>query len=337
MPGDDPTRMQLEARPAPHAPGPGPARRRAWQWLPWGVSLALHAALVISGFFIVWSVAAPAAESRPPILVSFDEPAPIRLTADEPPELSGERGAAVVPAAPTPDAARPSLSELVAGLNRERAAPTPAASIDRAKLAGERRFPEVRFAGMGASNAERIIYVVDASGSMVSTFPFVLTRLESSVTKLASTQRFQIIFFQRDDAIAAPHPEDEQTLRPRRLIRASKENVARVLEWARGVRPAGRGNPIRALQTALALKPDAIFVLSSATTSASARGLDRDRVLADLEKLNPVNPDTGRRPTVIKTIQFVDPDPAEILKSIGESHGGAGGYRFIPSEELSSP
>lgn len=314
-----------------------PARGRS-DWLPWAVSLALHAALIVSGFFIVWSVSGPSG-SRAPVIVSFDEPAPVRLTAD-PPELSGEPGNAALPRI-AESAAKPTLSDLVASLDRNAGGtslPTPGARPDRAKLAGDRRFPEVRFAGMGASNAESIIYVVDASGSMVSTFPFVLDRLEQSVGKLATTQRFQVIFFQRDEAVVAPHPEDDQTLKPKRLIRATKENVRRVLQWARAVKPAGIGNPVRALQTAAALKPDAIFVLSSVSTGAGVWKPDRDQVLAELEKLNPADPDSGRRPIVIKTIQFINDDPARILRSIGETFGGGPtGYRFISLEELKSP
>jgi nucleotide-binding universal stress UspA family protein len=306
-------------------------------WLPWGISLAIHAALIVSGFFIVWSVSGPSG-SRAPVIVSFDEPSPVRLTAD-PPELSGELGDAALPRI-AESAAKPTLSDLVAGLDRNAggpALPTSGARPDRAKLAGDRRFPEVRFAGMGASNAESIIYVVDASGSMVSTFPFVLDRLEQSVSKLATTQRFQVIFFQRDEAVVAPHPEDDQTLKPKRLIRATKENVRRVLQWSRAVKPAGIGNPVRALQTAAALKPDAIFVLSSVSTGAGVWKPDRDQVLAELEKLNPADPGTGRRPIVIKTIQFINDDPARILRSIGETFGGGtGGYRFISLEEIKS-
>ncbi|HVZ94753.1 MAG TPA: hypothetical protein VG797_09605 [Phycisphaerales bacterium] len=311
------------------------------RFLPWWVSIGLHALLIVSGFFIVWSATHAGPPPKPPVIVSFDEPAPVRLTADEPAD-DYTREEAKTAALPRESAAPSStLKDLAAKFDTERPLPTPRAPTnadERARLASEQKLPEVRFAGVGASNAESIIYVVDASGSMVSTFKYVLARLERSVEKLASTQRFQVIFFQRGDAIAAPHPEDDQTLRPKRLIRASRDNVRAVMTWARSVTCAGMGDPIKALQTALALKPDAVFVLSSATTSATIRGLDKEKVLDELDRLNPVDRRTGRRDVMIKTIQFMDPDPAEILKSIGEKFGGgAEGYKFIGPEEVNKP
>lgn len=321
----------------PSAPTNAVLARRFWRWMPWAVSIGLHAALIAAGFFIVWRVAGPAGEARPTVFVSFDEPAPVRLAADPPP-MSFDKPADQPPASPLlpslpplpiqPLADAPAISE-----------PLRASSSlpDRGPTTPPRVVPTVRFAGLGASNARSIIYVVDASGSMISSFPIVLGHLERSVRKLAPTQRFQIIFFQRDGLLAAPHPEDDRAIPKARLIRASRQHIEDVLEWSRAVRPSGRSNPIPALQAALALRPDAVFVLSTTITGAGLWEPDREALLAELDALNPADPLTGKRPAVIKTIQFLDDDPAGILRAIAEAHGGAEGFRFITPKEITTP
>ena len=48
------------------------------------------------------------------------------------------------------------------------------------------------------------------------------------------------------------------------------------------------------------------------------------RTMEELERLNPIDPETGRPPIIIKTIQFLDEDPTGIMQSIGKQHGGTG-------------
>jgi hypothetical protein len=97
--------------------------------------------------------------------------------------------------------------------------------------------------------------------------------------------------------------------------------------------PGGRSNPVPALKRALWLSPDAVFLLSNVVTGAGQFEADKGTILRDLEALNPFDPATGRRKTLIKTLQFLDEDPAGILQAIAEVHGGEGGYRFIPRTE----
>lgn len=305
--------------------------RHADQFAPWLISAAGHLLLLTVGFFVVWTASPPALEERPAIVVSFENPspAPISVATSEPAQIGGTI-AQPLREISLPPMSAPSLSDLVAsGLpgTIHPSGPTPEA----AEAIQERRLPEVRFAGLGVSNATKIIYVVDASGSMVSTFPVVLNYLERSVSRLARTQRFQIIFYGREAYQPAPHPGDVDDGAHWRLIRATPENIRSVIAWLRGLVPGGKSNPIPALRLALNMEqPDAIFLLSNIITGAGQWEADKDTLLKEISALNPVDEHTGRRRTVIKTLQFLEEDPAGILKAIGETHGGEDGYKFIP-------
>jgi hypothetical protein len=304
---------------------------------PWALSFLVHAALIALAFGIVWTVAAPPREDRPQIIAAFDDPGPAAASAAEAAEGSSTPAPAVADAAiPPAPSQTPTLSELLAELSP---APRVEPQEDRARQAREltqqRRLPDVRFAGVGASNARSVIYVVDASGSSISTFPFILEELRRSVARLAPTQQFQVIFFGPGGYTAAPHPADGgQSLKTIRLIRATQGNIRAVLEWCARIEPRERSNPIPALEIALSLRPDAVFVLSMAITGLGVWEPDKATLLQQLDALNPIDERSGRRPAMIKTIQLFEDDPAGILRAIGEAHGGSDGYKFLSRQEV---
>ena len=98
-----------------------------------------------------------------------------------------------------------------------------------------------------------------------------------------------------------------------------------VLRWVhQEVVPRGRSNPLRALEMALAIQPDVIFLLSENITGAGPFEIEADRLLAALEDQNPVRPD-GTEATAIKCIQFLEEDVLGVLRQIAEVHGGPDG------------
>ncbi len=313
--------------------------RLAWA-APWGASALLHGAIIISAFFVVWSVALPPPPGIP-IVASFDDPGPagvgaLDLRAPDRDQKARDRPAEPKPAALPLPPDTPTLSELVSRLAPAPVAQSPDESelAERRALIAERRLPEVRFAGHGASNASKIVYVVDASGSMVSTLPVVLQELSRSVRRLAPVQQFQIIFFGVKEHEPAPHPADPPgALKTARLVRATRENVEAVLLWAGRNSPGGRSNPVPALTYALKFQPDVIFLLSNVITGLGVWEPDKAGILAQVDALNPRDR-TGRRRTLIKTVQFLDEDPAGILQAIGAAHGGDQGYKFLSRGDL---
>lgn len=193
-----------------------------------------------------------------------------------------------------------------------------------------RMAPPATFAGLQASNAQTIAYVVDASGSLIGTLPVVRRELEQSLRKLTPTQRFAVCFFQRNTALEPP----SEGRAAGRLVPATTAAVDAVMTWAEGIRPGGRSNPLAALERALALEPDVIFLLSADITGSGEFEIGRDELLRTLDRLNPIDPATGRRPTRIQCVQFLDADPLDTLRTIAERHGGAEGYRFLSRDAL---
>ncbi len=185
----------------------------------------------------------------------------------------------------------------------------------------------VRFAGTAGSNARTIVYVIDASGSMISHIQIVVDELARSLAGLNAKQSFSVIFFQKNDALAVP-PANQ-------LLPATDGEKTKALQWIRdNIVPQGRSNPLAALELALKHKPDVIFVLSENITGSGEFEIDQQDLLARLNELNPVDAAIGKRRTQINCIQFLDPDPIDTLKIIAQQHGGANGYKFMSRDEL---
>jgi hypothetical protein len=198
--------------------------------------------------------------------------------------------------------------------------------------------PPATFAGLQASNAQSIAYVVDASGSLIGTLPVVRRELEASLRTLTSEQRFAVLFFQRNAALEPPMSDQpvqrDQPSQRGRLQPATPTAIDRTLRWAEEIRPTGRSNPLPALERALKLEPDVIFLLSADITGSGDFEMGRDELLKALDRLNPLDPATGRRPTRIHCVQFLDADPLDTLRRIAEIHGGRDAYRFLSRESL---
>lgn len=98
------------------------------------------------------------------------------------------------------------------------------------------------------------VYVVDCSGSMVLDDRLARAKdeLRRSIRQLVEPQRFQVVFY-NDRAIPMPGGL------PRSASLLSK---GQLLEWLRLIGPDGETDPRPALGLALAMRPDAIFLLS---------------------------------------------------------------------------
>ncbi len=190
----------------------------------------------------------------------------------------------------------------------------------------------VAFAGLGGGNARRIAFVVDASGSMIGTLPMVIRELDRSIANLSQLQSYAVVFFQGDRAVAVP-PVD-------RLVSATSEHRERTMQWIEEVIiPAGRSSPLEAIEHAVGLGAEVVYLLSGSVSGSGSYEIDVDSLLQRLDTINPVVPGLGRRSARIKCIQFMDPDPVEALRRIAEVHSGEDalsleGYRFVGRFEL---
>lgn len=322
------------------APVVSPARRWFSLGLPWGASVAVHGLIVMAvlGISVDWP-SAPGPEAG--LKVTFDEPGERRIAPETAREAPAEQRAptpmsaatAAFPelAMPTPDIAPLGGLETETLLTPVNIAALDAPSEDVATPAAAPEF----FGARGEREATKVVYVVDASGSMVSAFASVARELRRSIDGLGSGQWFQVVLF-NDGAIETP--QGLWGVAEGSLIRATPENRRAVYRWLEEVRPERRSDPLPGLERALAFKPDLVFLLSKGILDG-ARGSEevgraREEILGRLERLNPRRGSADRRSTTIKVIQFFDSDPGNVLHAIAEQHGGTDGFSFISRKEL---
>ena len=162
-----------------------------------------------------------------------------------------------------------------------------------------------------ASDAKRIVYVVDCSLSMNHPHPGegrtrfgVLKReLIRSVASMTDDMEFFIVFFNE-----YPHPMPARSLR-----RATSEAKQRYLRWMVSVPNGGQTDPRAALGMALQLNPDLIYFLTD--------GRFIHKVEQDLQQMS-------QSRTKIHTIAFGDVDAGPLMRRIASANGGS--YRFVP-------
>lgn len=198
--------------------------------------------------------------------------------------------------------------------------------------------PIAGFAGVNVRKATRIVYAVDVSGAMAACLDSVLLELRRSIGRLDPDQRFQIVFFRQElngeqRAVAI----DDSSGRGM-LLNASAENKRRVDQLLRSARPLGRSAPLAGLQRSLEFAPDVVFLLTS-NIRRSDQGAGADaKILRALDDLNPISRVSGRRPVVIKTLQFVEDDPTGLMQAIAAAHGdGPGSYVQLKVSDIERP
>lgn len=322
-----------------------PSRETTRRALPPAVSIGVHTLLL--ALIVVIGVADPLPIAQRPRLAEIATPsraAPAETRPDTPvtpPDTTDRPTRPASRTAPTPGSLLPSPDPV----ERARAdAPefgllpsTPAlawtSDLTRPEAS---ETPTLTFAGLTAHAAERIVYVVDASGAVVPTLTYIKRNLARSVDRLAPSQRFDIIFFRE------PTPGADLDPRPRfagELVSATPGTRDRAAAWVERQTAAGRSDPAAALEDAIALDPDLIFLLSTSIRRTQTGDPDDTPDLLDrLDALNPIDPRTGHRPVVIKTLQFLRPDPANLLRDVALIHGdGEGSYRLLTADQLDSP
>ena len=181
--------------------------------------------------------------------------------------------------------------------------------------------------GTGGGNVKRVVYVIDASGSLLDSLPFVLVELRRSISQLGDSQFFSVIFFQDEHVLEVP---PINTLKP-----ATSENKNKAVEWmspeAGNVVTAGTTRPVEAITRALSLKPELVFILSDNITGSGRYEVDQKVLLTQIKAAN-------KNHAKINCIQFLVPDRLlqygfkSTLELIAEQSGGI--YRFVPAKEL---
>jgi len=297
--------------------------------IPWVVSVMIHVGIIALGFLVTWTVALIQQPEEPTLIVAdFRAPRyePIQApeiqseAVDEPFPADSMDFDALVPELPSEQAPAPQFDQSTIAPPRMR-------GVSRGDFSSGINTATATFVGLTSSNAQRIVYVIDASGSMIASLQFIVRELERSLNGLSREQEFGIVFFQGNDAVSVPPAS--------RMSQATETNREAALQWIRKeIIPRGRSNPLKAIEHALRLKSDAIFLLSTNITGSGEFEIDQQDLLQMLEEMNPINERSGTRLTQINCIQFLDPDPLDTLLNIARLHGGTKGYKFSDRSEL---
>ena len=171
-----------------------------------------------------------------------------------------------------------------------------------------------------AAPGRRFVYVIDASDSMrhLQAFRRATAELFESLRQLPPAARFQIVFYE-----AQPHPLRHGS--EAGLFQRTSANLRLARQFARSIQPSGGTDHLAALQSALDLDPDAIFLLTDAD---EPRLTDRD--LADLRRQN-------RRRTPIHAVEFgagSDPGDENFLRRLAREHQGEHRYVDLTADHL---
>lgn len=301
--------------------------------LPWSISILFHLAIILLAFFLGW------------VIVQQEEPDEITIAAPTinpmPPMPVNERIAERKPEqrvrTPAKAPTKPKVqTEVVLDMPTLVAVTAPSATAPAiTNSPGGEDFLGVPSSGGGAPPPSRIAFVIDASGSLIDTFPFIIDELKRFVNSLEASQSFTILFYTGDEVIEVP---------PGKLRKANSEHKQRVINWididSYNVIPRGSGDPIRAIRQALSYRPQLIYLLSDNITGRGAYSINQQTLLNAIRQANRSN-------TKITTIQFIYEDPlalapdkegkpagpdARTLKKIADMTEGF--HEFVPASEL---
>jgi uncharacterized protein with von Willebrand factor type A (vWA) domain len=171
---------------------------------------------------------------------------------------------------------------------------------------------------MGISgNGRKIVYLVDASGSMLSVFPRVKEELMTSISRLQPIQAFNVIVFHQDES-------DLATMSKVGLLMANPDNKIAAGKFTAEQGAMGGTDPIPAIKLAFSQKPDLIYVLTD--------GFDNvDSFQAIIDMFHNLN-NGHAKVNAIMLKSRDDPELEHVLKAITSDAGGT--FKIIDEKDL---
>ncbi|MEM6506633.1 MAG: hypothetical protein AAF711_14450 [Planctomycetota bacterium] len=314
--------------------------------MPWGISILVHVALIVLAFFLVWQTIVKGPKEQPvvPNLPTAKELTTFTTDPTEDPTeeiVTGGGEAFAVEIAPVEPVD-------ITTIGNDFSAPQPFTGKSFSDLTGKFKGPNQGdhknpiFGG----TADEVVFLIDASGSMVDVLPFVINELKRVVNKMQPRvengrtvyQEATVIFFSGEGVHEVPGGGGIKGMRP-----MTPQFKAQVQEWVAlenfNYDTGGRGSAhVKAAMTrALSYEPELIILLSDNLTGggqgATQHELMQDDLLEMIHKHNKAKP-----PTKINTIQFLYEDPLVrhglqgTLDRIAEETGGEA--RFITQQML---
>lgn len=185
--------------------------------------------------------------------------------------------------------------------------------------------PKSNFIGLGG-NARKIIYICDASGSMMSKFDSLKVELRNTIDSLKPVQAFNVIFFSGIGPVAADKAS---------LIIANPGNKRKVFDFLDVATAQSSSNPIPALEMAFKQGPELIYLL----TDGDFGGLGNDITNQDVIDFCKRRTKDGK--VKINTIAFItkeskdNPQDLEFVKALKEIAKNSGGkFKHVSDDDL---
>ncbi|HVT90214.1 MAG TPA: hypothetical protein VHD56_15285 [Tepidisphaeraceae bacterium] len=165
--------------------------------------------------------------------------------------------------------------------------------------------PKSPFMGI-SGNAHRVIYICDASGSMLGVIPRVRQELQKAISVLRPIQSFNVIIFADEDVTA---------LSRNALTMATPENKRKALDLSEKMYAAGATDPLPAIRMAFEQKPELIYIL----TDGFDQVVSFDSVINEIRKLNA---DKKVKVNTILVRSSGYPELEKVVRIIASENGG---------------
>ena len=163
----------------------------------------------------------------------------------------------------------------------------------------------------------RIVFLIDASGSLVDSLPQMVVWLNEALQTVEPNERFAVYFFKADKPIA---------IKPAGMLAPSRELLSQLGEdWlnpdAVPVFPSGRSNPAKAIAQAMSHKPTDLYLLSDDAFAMYAGGTTAPQAI-DL-----VTQALGDNQVRVHGVQFFYRGDNNVLETLANQTSGT--FEFV--------
>jgi hypothetical protein len=280
----------------------------------WGSSVVLHAAVFVLAAFLAWQ-----GGQEPPWIKGHGQVVRIPQHQVQQPRTTLESIESHGRKEPRPSTFRwQETPNPFAGLARNRLNEVPIIGVGQNpngwglgepegwdSIGGRPLFP------IPVEGANKIVYVVDRSGSMTDSIGRVKYELKRCIRELGPDKQFHVIFYSSGPPLEMP---------ARRLVTATEAEKQRAFAFIDGIVAQGETDPTDALRRAFAVGPDAIYLLTDG---------EFDRAVVDqVKQANPA----GK--VSVHTIAFLYEAGVKVLKEIAAQNRG--NFKFVSAEDLAA-
>jgi hypothetical protein len=187
--------------------------------------------------------------------------------------------------------------------------------------------PERFRAASFAMDKQRVAFLIDGGGRLLSALPAARAVLAQRLAALTPNQQFTVAIARGSGVELAPGTPAS----------ATRANTAAALRWfTERSAPGGTPDLGDALDRVWrTLEPDAVCVIARGTPTplrTAARSANAT-LLSTADRLNPKNADGSRIATFL-CVELVETSADGALRALGERHGGSTGYLLLDRATL---